>query len=285
MPSVYEIVTNNILTDLQAGTVPWRKSWANGGTPMNWKSKKEYRGVNQFILPPGEYASYKQVTEAGGKVPAGTKGKMAVFFKPTPKTPATANSPERKSGLILRYYTVFNIVECGLTPRRKTKEHNTITEAENMVRGYLAGGPLTGTSDRACYVPSLDVVNMPALGQFESPEAYYSTYFHELVHSTGHSTRLNRFTPEESHVQFGDESYSKEELIAECGAAMLCAIVGIETQAERTQNAAYIAHWIGRLKNDTRLIVQAAGKAQHAADMIRGKVEEMQEEEGLEEAA
>jgi len=114
-----------------------------------------------------------------------------------------------------------------------------------------------------------DQVTMPHLSQFETAEEYYCTLFHELVHSTGHSRRLNRFTETEGDVR---EKYSQEELVAEFGAAFLCGFAGIENAETSSLQAGYIQSWIKVLKNDSRLALKAASAAQRAADYIRGKV-------------
>jgi antirestriction protein ArdC len=122
---------------------------------------------------------------------------------------------------------------------------------------------------RAFYRPSTDTVGMPARSAFDSIEAYYSTLFHELTHSTGHPSRLAR-EGILKHNPFGSEDYSKEELVAEMGAAMLCGVAGIESQT-LGNSASYLQSWISRLKSDSRLVVSAAVQAQKAADYIRGK--------------
>jgi antirestriction protein ArdC len=129
--------------------------------------------------------------------------------------------------------------------------------------------PAFEQSDKAWYSPNSDSVGMPARSLFHSSEEYYCTLFHELAHSTGHAKRLHRDNFD-NPVSFGSESYSKEELIAEMTAAMLCGITGIE-QKTLENSAAYLKTWIARLKSDSRLLVSAASHAQKAADFIQGK--------------
>lgn len=269
--NVYEIVTDRVLNDLKAGTVPWAKPWI-GGKPRNWVSGKEYRGVNLLLLPGGEYVSFKQAIAAGGTVPKGTKSYMAVFFKPIDRKEATDNSPAKKGGMILRYYNVFRIADVGLKSKRTATEHNPIAEAETIVNSYVSNGPslVHDHSDRACYSPDQDIVSMPNREQFPLLDRYYSTLFHELVHSTGHTSRLDRFNSESGSYSFNQDSYSKEELVAELGAAMLCATLEIDTSDLQQQTASYIASWINALSNDYTLIVSASSKAQKAADLILG---------------
>ena len=148
---------------------------------------------------------------------------------------------------------------------QETRTNNPIEDCERIVSG-MPLRPAVEQSDKAWYAPGRDVVGMPSLGLFASSEEYYSTFFHELVHSTGHKTRVGR-EGFESVQSFGSESYSREELVAEVGAAMLCGVTGI---ANRTieNSAAYLRSWISRLKSDSRLIVVAASAAQKAADYI-----------------
>lgn len=278
--NVYEIVTDRIIKELEAGTLPWKKTWSSGFWPRNWASGKQYRGINLFLLPPGEYASFKQITEAKGKVPAGTKGHMVVFFKPVE---VDKNDPTKTRGLILRYYTVFEVTQCGLPSKVvKDTDNSPLDAMDDLLGKYLSEG--SGPSfchvdaGRAFYAPSLDVINMPPLASFDSSEDYYSTKAHECIHSTGAKQRLDRFKPDAGQFQFGSESYSKEELVAELGAAMMCAIAGIDTAATVANSAAYIQGWMKEIKEDSRLIVSAASAAQKACDLILGKPAYVKEE-------
>lgn len=123
---------------------------------------------------------------------------------------------------------------------------------------------------RACYRPLTDVIHMPHPAWFDAPEAYYSTLFHELVHSTGHASRLNRATLTDL-CPFGSTNYSKEELVAEMGAAFLCSICGIENRTV-DRSAAYLASWMRVLNHDRQMVIVAAAQAQRAADSIQGVV-------------
>ena len=151
----------------------------------------------------------------------------------------------------------------------EARTNDPIEECERVVAG-MPRRPEIEQSDRAWYAPGRDVVGMPSIGLFSSSAEYYSTLFHELTHSTGHTSRVGREGVE--HLQsFGSESYSREELVAEVGAAMLCGVTGI---ANRTieNSAAYLRGWIDRLKSDARLVVVAASSAQKAADFILGGI-------------
>ncbi|MCL6444612.1 MAG: ssDNA-binding domain-containing protein [Alicyclobacillus sp.] len=269
--NVYEIVTDRIIKQLEQGVIPWRRPWTEHGyRPVNWKTMKPYRGVNCFLLPPGEYATFKQVTEGGGTVKKGAKANIVVFWKWVEKEDEETGEKERIP--ILRYYNVFEInTQCeGLTSKRKTAgfDHDPIEEAEKIVARYKDGPKIYFRPDRAFYRPSEDFVSVPPMSDYPKPEEYYSTLFHELVHSTGHEKRLNREGITNMKM-FGDENYSKEELVAELGSAMLCGVAGIVNETI-DNSAAYIAGWLKALKNDKRLIVSASSQAQRAADHILG---------------
>ena len=151
---------------------------------------------------------------------------------------------------------------------QETRTNNSIETCEKIVAN-MPNPPALEQSDKAWYSPNSDAVGMPARGLFHSSEEYYSTLFHELAHSTGHAQRLHR-DDFDNPVSFGSDSYSKEELIAEMTAAMLCGIAGIE-QKTLENSAAYLKTWIARLKSDSRLLVSAASHAQKAADFVQGK--------------
>lgn len=266
---IYEMITNRMIQLLEQGVVPWRRPWRVGAA-VNWKTQKPYRGINTLLLEPGEYASFKQVNEAGGTVKKGEKGQIVVFWTWLEKESEQTGKPEKIP--FLRYYTVFEInKQCeGLESKRndQTFMHDPIKEAEMICEGFEDAPPVSFSSGRAFYRPSDDSVNVPPIQDYAKPQEYYSTLFHEYVHSTGHEKRLNRSGINEI-VAFGDENYSKEELVAEIGAAMLCGVAGIDNSTLEN-SAAYVASWLRKLKDDKKLIVQAAGKAQKAADYILG---------------
>ncbi len=207
--------------------------------------------------------------------------KMVVFWKLLEK-PAENPTPENETDYIpmLRYYRVFNLdqVTCIKKPKAENlSEFKPIKEAEEAASKYqkqievMHGGP------RAYYQPANDSIRMPEKESFDGPEEYYSTLFHEFTHSTGHKSRLNRPGITETHF-FGDEIYSKEELIAEMGAAMLSGVVGIENKTIKN-SASYIQSWLGKLRDDKKLVVHAAAAAQKAADFILGKAAKVAEED------
>lgn len=272
MSKVYDFVTQAIIEKLEKGTVPWRKPFINC-TAVNWLTQKPYRGINAFLLDGGEYATFKQISQNGGKVKKGEKGNLIVFWKWIERE--DEKTGEIKEVPLLRYYKVFEInTQCeGLKSRRRSIsfDHDPIEEAESVIKKYKPAPSFTHKSGSAYYLPSKDVVNVPPMKDFKKAEEYYSVFFHEMVHSTGHSSRLNREGVTQ-RASFGSELYSKEELVAELGAAMLCATVGIDNDTI-DNSASYINGWLRSLKNDNRLIVQAAAQAQKAADFIIGNNE------------
>lgn len=302
--TVYQIVTDRILKKLEAGVIPWRKPWvARSGlkaiksiktitrpVAVNWNTQRPYRGINQMLLDPGEYATYNQIEKAGGKVKKGEHASVIVFWKWLEKPNEETGETERIP--YLRYYNVFEINSQvdglkskvgGASPTETTTETTTalvpvepepepdpIETAEIIMTAYKTCPPIKhDQANRAYYSPGLDYINTPPMACYPVKEEYYSTLFHEAVHSTGHKDRLNRDGVARGAVAFGDETYSKEELVAEIGAAMLCGIAGIENATIDNQ-AAYIKSWHKRLKEDPRMIVFATGAAQKAADYILG---------------
>lgn len=280
----YDIVTEKIIEMLEAGTAPWHKPWnAEMGMPRSLSTGKRYRGINIWLLGSSMYTSpwwgtYRQITERDSQVRRGERGTLVVFWKKT-KRRVTDDSGEEsdRAGFILRYYKVFNAEQCEPSlivpeiPGSEVYEHEPIEAAQEVADGYFAASGAPGFrvgGGRASYSPGADVVSMPQREAFHSGEEYYSTHFHEMTHSTGHSARLARPDLLASH-SFGDENYSREELVAEMGAAMLSGFTGID-QVTLPSSAAYLAHWVKVLRGDTRLVVTAAAQAQRAADWIAG---------------
>jgi antirestriction protein ArdC len=266
--SVYDMITEKIIEKLEKGVIPWRKPWINGGA-VNWKTQKAYRGINTFLLDAGEYATFNQIKEAGGKIKKGEKSHMVVFWKWLEKEDKESGEIEKIP--YLRYYRVFEIntqVE-GLQSKRQetTFDHNPIEKAEDIYKGYINAPDYTFQSGKAVYYPTFDRINCPPMKDFPIVEEYYSTLFHEMVHSTGHKSRLDRAGITTHNVAFGDEVYSKEELVAELGSSMLCGIAGIDNHT-LDNSASYIQSWLRVLKNDRTLIISASQQAQKAVDYI-----------------
>lgn len=270
--TVYEIVTDKIIKQMEKGIIPWHKPWHGGMAKFNRVSKKGYSVLNQLLLPfDGEYATLKQWNELGGKVKAGEKGNIVTYWNFISKTEKQEDGTEKvKSFPILRYYTVFHISQVeGIKPLENVNFANMEVEsAEDVKNTYFEREScrlFVEKSDRAYYSPSFDEVHAPELNQFENSDEFYSTLFHEMTHSTGASIRLDRLS---NTAFFGNEDYSKEELVAEIGSAMLSSVAGLNTEKTFNNSVAYLQSWLKVLKNDPRMIVSAASKAEKAVDYI-----------------
>ena len=284
MPSVYEIVTEKIIKQLESGVAPWRKPWTSK-IPANLVTQKEYRGLNVLTLasqgfPSRFWLTFNQASKLGGTIRKGEKSSPVIFWNVSDAndTASDDGEPEKSRSFLLRYYNVFNLsqtegIDIAPSLLAETRTNNPIETCEQIMAN-MPNPPEFEQSDRAWYSPTRDTIGMPARGLFVSSEEFYATAFHELAHSTGHAKRLHRDNFD-NPASFGSESYSKEELIAEMTAAMLCGVAGIE-QKTLENSAAYLKTWIARLKSDSRLIVSAASHAQKAADFIQGKTSKQQ---------
>lgn len=281
MNKVYEIITDRITKQLEQGNIPWRKPWkGEAHAPRNFVSKKAYRGINLFLLNADNrftspyWLTFKQCTDLGGKVTKGEKAAPVIFWKWLDVDEKDESGTKAGRVPMLRYYSVFNVEQCtGLTLPVKAPEtlldFNPIEAAEAIVKGYSTAPEIKETEKaRAYYSPGLDYINMPVRSTFHSVEEFYSTLFHELTHSTGHEKRLKREGIIGMHF-FGDAVYSREELVAEFGAAFLCGHAGIEN-VTLDNSAAYIQSWLKVLKNNKQWLVIAAAQAQKAAEYILG---------------
>ena len=282
--SVYELITERIMKQLEAGTVPWHKPWASrgdAGIPRNLRTLKPYRGINIWILMSAGYSSpyfltFKQAQELGGNVCKGEKGLPVVYyqFDEYAKENKETGETEKHGSVLVRYYTVFHVSQCEnlqVTPVPPPDPHPDVPPielCEQIIDAWTTKPTIKHGSDRASYHKTLDYISMPNRNAFESAEDYYGTLFHELSHSTGHPNRLNRSTLTDFEF-FGDANYSKEELCAEMGALFLCGMTGIESKT-LANSASYIAGWLKALRNDSKLVLVAAGQAQKATDLILG---------------
>jgi len=267
--SVYDIITERIISLLEQGTVPWQKPWkVQSGMPRNLVSKKPYRGINAFLLHSMQYESpfwltFKQAQEHGGKIRKGARACPVVFWKPIEIKDQKTGEAEKIP--FLRYYHVFNLAQCeGLSVNNEAPAEPT--PAGQIVENMPQRPDIKHGMNAAFYSPSVDTVGMPSRERFQIEAGYFATLFHELIHSTGHEKRLNRSTLLESSG-FGSDPYCKEELIAEMGAAFLCGHAGI-VEITLNNSAAYLDHWLKQLNEDKTLIVRAAAQAQKAADFI-----------------
>lgn len=283
---IYCEVRDRILKLMDSGVAPWRQPikrlGLGNGIPKSLSTGKNYRGINVFLLAMTSWAygyesdywgTFHQVTKQHGKVRKGEKSTLVVFWK-------QAEARDKESGEeitipVLRHYNVFNAQQCEgiVAPDQEigdlpVEPFCPIEEAQRIVDGYGNPPGIEHLGGSASYSPKRDRVRIATPERFETRESYYSTLFHELAHSTGHSSRLNRGL-EETLAPFGSPDYSKEELVAEFGSAFLCATAGISPPTI-DQSAAYINGWRRQLKDDKKLVIQAAGQGQRAADRILG---------------
>ena len=278
MLDIYAAITDRIIAALEAGTIPWHKPWVGGESGcISYSTGRPYSLLNHILLGgvSGEYITFRQCTLAGGHVRKGEKSKMVVFWKPFETVNDETGEVEKH--FFLRYYNVFHVDQCeGINPRwiaRISSGLRPDEKADAIIQEYVdhSGVALQITeSDRAYYQPSTDTVVVPKISQYQKLEEYYSTIFHELTHSTGHKSRLDRIS---DIAAFGDHNYSKEELVAELGSAFLVNHSGLESEASFRNSAGYIQGWLNALKDDKKLIISAAGAAEKAVNLILNRKE------------
>ncbi|GMU40108.1 MAG: hypothetical protein AMXMBFR23_09740 [Chloroflexota bacterium] len=282
----YAEVTARILAALERGTVPWRHPWRARGL-RNAVSHRPYRGINLLVLSlasmeagydDARWLTFRQAEQLGGHVRRGEHGTRVVLWKwPARDEGGTdnvdsANEERRGAFPLMRLYTVFNVAQCeglSLPDPESGGEFGPLERAEAIVSGYAGGPDVLHDAAAAYYVPARDEVHLPPRSAFRDTDGYYATLFHELAHSTGHPSRLDREGYQES-APFGSPVYSREELVAEFAAAFLCQEAGVDA-SRLDQSAAYIASWLRALQDDRRLAVAAAGQAQRAVDHILGR--------------
>ena len=284
---VYQMVTDRIIEQMQKGIIPWRKPWhgaeATGeDVAISYTSRRAYSQINQWLLGnvPGEYLTYKQIQDLGGRIKKGEKSQFVVFYtKYEFKTKDEETGEEKLHCIpVLRYYNVWHIaqttgIKSKIVPGEKV-EVETDDLAEKVIADYIARTGLSFQNDkpsnRAYYAPGVDEVVVPMPSQFSRISEYYSTTFHELTHSTMKEDRCDR-KAENRGAFFGNENYSREELVAEMGSAMLCSRCGIEIAKTFENSVAYLQSWIKALKNDMKMIIWASSRAEKAAEFIWGE--------------
>lgn len=277
---LYAEVTNRIVAALEAGVTPWIRPWSvdYDPSPINAVSRRSYRGINLVLLTleaqtrgfsRNAWLTYRQAQELGAQVRRGESGTTVVFYKlkelPRAMTVAELEDEKRpKVVSFLRWFTVFNVAQVDALPERLRVKEAMVSwdphqAAETLLRESRAD--IRHGGHEAFYSPADDRIQMPERGAFAGAGAYYSVALHELVHWTGHPTRLHR----DLGRRFGEAAYAMEELVAEMGAAFLCASCHLEGHL---RHANYIGHWLHVLKDDKRAVFGAAAKAQQAADFI-----------------
>lgn len=287
---VYQLVTDQIISLLEQGIIPWQKPWNDAGVPMNLLSKRQYRGINLWLLLSLNYErnfflTWDQIKSIGGSVNKGETGHIVVFWKPAQKKAEEELDNKQKFVPMLRYYKVFNISQLRDIPEHLippidtvVKDIDPMLDCEALVNTMADCPQITLRGKQAYYDIVNDEVVLPTMKTFKASEGYYHTLFHELVHSTGAEKRLGRKTLTDM-VPFGTESYAMEELVAEMGSAYLCRFSGI-LPAEIKNTVAYLDNWLGVFKKDKRFIISASGQAQKAVDFILGRKDNEVKDEG-----
>lgn len=274
---LYQTVTDRIVAQMETGVMPWQKAWRSTGSclPMNATTERPYSGINVLLFWMAQdagyakprYLTFKQALDAGGNVRKGEHGSKVYYFKQL--TVEDKASGEEKTIPMLREYTVFNVAQCENLPDAVV--HGSAFETRNQDQREADADAFivsTGADFREgagipCYVPSKDFIAMPPFASFDNRQAFYATSFHELTHWTGAKTRLDR----NLSTRFGTHAYGLEELVAELGAAFLCAEFGFDVVS---RSASYLDSWLKACKENPRAIFAAASAASKAAEYLRG---------------
>lgn len=274
---LYQTVTDKIVAQMEAGVLPWQKAWSSIGSsvPMNATTGRAYSGINVLLFwasaeadyAKPRYLTFKQALDVGGNVRKGEHGTKVYFYKQL--TVADKDGGEDKQIPMLREYTVFNVAQCENLPDKVAiggyvaPRNQDQREADADAFIHSTGADFREGTGAPCYVPSKDFISLPAFAAFNSRPAFYATSFHELTHWTGAKSRLDR----DLANKFGTHAYALEELVAELGAAFLCAEFGFDIVS---RSAAYLDGWIKACKENPRAIFTAASKASKAAEYLRG---------------
>lgn len=284
MKDLYQFVTDSVVSLLESDLPPWRKPWnddtsIDSALPFNAISGRHYSGINTVLLwaeaheqgySRNGWLTFRQASENGGHVRKGERGRTVVFWK---FQQVTDDDGQTKNVPFARAFTVFNVNQCEGLQDTKAGQIPQPVEPDNVISwAQSVGAEIRHGGNRACFVPSADLIQLPRPEQFPLRAEYHATALHELTHWTGHKSRLARTFGK----RFGDEAYAFEELCAELGSAFLCASIGVEN-AELSQHASYLDHWLKILKSDKRAIFTAAKHAQAACNycLEHGKAAEL----------
>lgn len=280
--SVYEIITNKIIESLEKGTVLWQKKWKFSAY-KNFISKKEYNGINRLLLNLSTeennfscpfWITFNQASQLKCQIKKGSKATQVIFWKviDTKKESDKEEVDEKnEKKFVLRYYNVFNLEQTDLDKSKwenlaELNDLSTVSNAEELIKNYQDKPEINVTyTNRACYNFISDTINVPKINQYDKADNYYNTLFHEMIHSTGHSKRLNR---DLKGYNEDNESYSFEELVAELGSSYLCNDCNLTPDFDNT--VSYISGWLNALKKDSRMIIFASAKAEKACNYIKG---------------
>lgn len=285
MSNTHSEITDRILAELRAGAAPWVKPWENRrdrapvGIPRNASSGRAYSGVNVFLLwlstaarpdwSDPAFLTFKQALDAGGNVRKGEKGTPVYFVGEIKRGDDDGDDEGGRAVRFLKRFTVFNVAQCeNLNPDRLSAPAAAVVEpffGGEIGEFYAATGARTvHGGNSAFYAPGPDMIQLPQPDQFATEDSYHATRLHELTHWSGHASRLNRLQP----ARYGSSAYAAEELVAELGAALLCAHLGVTGEL---RHAGYIGNWIKLLEDHDRAFVSAAAQASRAVEYLRGQ--------------
>ena len=270
-----EEVTAKLVSALEQGTVPWRKPWTSS-VPFNAVSGRPYNGINTVVLmmrglelddgADPRWATYLQAQEKGWQIKKGAKGTRVTLWKNL-VLPPEQEDQEGKTIMMHKLFTVFHASQIEGIGEYQPAIKNELESNETAERLMLnSGAEIRHGGCKACYYPSEDYIMLPDKRDFHSASGYYATALHELIHWTGHKTRLNRDLTGEKR----SKSYAKEELLAELGSMFLSRIAGIKQDEEVYSNhASYISSWLKCLKEDVNFVFKVSAEASRAAEFLR----------------
>ncbi len=270
----YEIIVDQILDKIESWTLPWQKPWI-WWTPCNYETQTEYRWINKLLLlfddfKDKRYLTPKQIFKLWGVIKKWEKATKVIFWKyPNEDNEGSEDIIKKKSSYpIIKYYNIFNIEQIEwieLKPKKKLDIEERYNKAQTLLEKYK-DKPTIIEWPNACYKTMLDVIEIPNLHKFKTVDEYYSTLFHELIHSTWSKNRLNRFW--DNVLNYWNNEYSFEELVAEIWAMFLCQEVWI-IQKTRDNSIAYIKWWLEYLSKNKKDIIYASSLSQIAFDYIK----------------
>lgn len=293
--NVYQLVTDRIIEEMKKGIIPWNRPWTGAslddGGAINYVTRRPYSLINQLLLGrEGEYLTFKQIQACKGRIKKGAKSQIVVFYtsvlrNKVKQVDENGNEIDVETTKylrmpILKYYNVFHIDDCeGIETKIKADEPIATTQpiesADNIINDYLSRETKLSfqndkPSNKAYYSLAHDKVVIPMISQYHNAEEYYSTAFHELTHSTIPAYRCDR-KAENANAFFGNDDYSREELVAEISSAMICNAIGMDNNKRFRNSVAYIQNWLKVLSNDNKMIIWAAARAEKAAKYIMNK--------------
>jgi antirestriction protein ArdC len=275
MRNIHKEVSDKILAAMESGTLPWIKPWSSQGSgtmPRNAISNRAYSGANIALLwiaadekgyASNRWLTYKQAQEAGGNVRKGEKS-TSIIYASTFERENDKGETDRIP--FLKTFAVFAVEQCeGLDHLHEKPVVINQQERDQACDAFIktTGASIAHAGGRAYYQHKADSITLPPYESFTDAGGYYATALHELVHWTGHESRCNR----QFGKRFGDNAYAAEELVAELGAAFMCAEFGFDAV---TQHAAYVQNWIALLKSDSKAFITAASKASASVEFLRG---------------